>query len=185
VAGVTDTQSLRFGQVTDVITHTMQANLADDIATQLDAANTAAVPVLKPPVVYIRRNANQLFSVGVRAGIAFDAVIYDTNTMTNTGTQPLRAAIVGASSGIGTYMFDGMINLSTTGSCSAGHISFWKNGVTLLGQRTIWAQRGPVTLGLQVYLGTLGDYVEMHYQYDGTGTPTVIFAECWVHKLSL
>lgn len=183
--GVTDTQSIRYGLVTDPLSHTTQAYLAEDIAAQLDAADAAGAVALKRPAVFVRRTIGQLYSVGVKAGIAFQSLIYDTHGMTLLGTQPLRAAIVGASSGIGNYEFKGTATLSSTGACTAGHLSFWKNGTVPLGQRTMFAQQSTIALTVPAYLGTIGDYVEMHYQYDGAGTPTITFAECWVRKLSL
>jgi hypothetical protein len=185
VTGTTDTQSIRYGHAADPMNWTMLRDEADDIATQLDAADAAGSGALKRPVVRVSRTIAQLFSTGVKAGIAFQTLIYDTNGMTLLGTQPLRAAIVGANSGIGTYMLQGIATLSTTGVATAGHLSFWKNGVTFLGQRTMSSQVNDISLTVQAYLGTIGDYVEMHYQYDGTGTPNITSAQCWVRKVSL
>lgn len=187
MAGTTDTQSLRFGQVTDVLSDTTVGNLADDIAVQLTAADTAATGTggaLKRPLVWVRRASGQLYSVGVRAGIAFTTAIADTDAMTNLGTSPLRAAIVGAGHGAGLYMVHGQARLSSSGTPTASHLSVWKNGATLLSQRTMWTQdSGVISVTAQGYL-VVGDWIELHYQYDGAGTPTITLADCWVRKLS-
>lgn len=188
MSGITDTQSLRFGQVTDPISYTMQADLANDVAAQLDAADTAASGTngaLKRPAVNVRRVTNQLFSVNVRAGIAFDNLVYDTNGMTNLGVNPLRACIVGTNSGTGIYQLFGQVTFSTTGASTSVELSFWKNGATQIAQRQGYLQVNTISSGCHVYLGTLADYMEMHFEYNGTGTPTVTFAQCWVRKVSL
>lgn len=184
MAGTTDTQSLRFGQVTDVITHTMQANLADDIATQLDAADAAATSALKLPIVHVRRVASQGYTAGVRAAVIFDSEVTDTAGMVTIGVNPTRVTVV-SGAGVGNYMFHGIVTLSTTGTTTVGHLSVFRNGVTLLGQRSMWAQRADISITLQAYAGSVGDYFELHYEYAGTGTPTLTFGQFWARKVSL
>lgn len=184
MAGVTDTQSIRFGQVTDIITHTMQANLADDVAAQLDAADAASLLALKRPAVYVTR-ISQAFTAGVTASVSFDTIQYDTTgTQVNLGTFPTRVT-VGATAGAGIYMVHGVATYSTTGSPTATNLSVLKNGTTLMGQRMIWGGVGALDLTLLVYAANTTDYFELQYLYIGSGTPTVTFGQFWVHKISL
>lgn len=184
MAGTTDTQSIRFGQVTDIITHTMQANMADDIAAQLNAADAAALVALERPVAHVRRITSQGYTAGVRAAVSFDNEVYDTAGMFTVGVNPTRITAV-SGAGTGNYMLFGTVTLSTTGTSTAGHLSIWKNGVTLLGQRTVWGQLQKNSITLQAYAGAVGDYFEMHFEYAGSGTPSLTFAELFVRKVSL
>lgn len=182
MAGTTDTQSLRFGQVTDVMTHTMLANLADDIAAQLDLADAAQASVLKRPVVFVRRLASQPTVAGVQAPITFDDLPTDTHAMVDLATQPTRIT-VNASAGAGMYMFHAKVSAQTgVGTWTAGHLSLYKNAVQI-SQRTAYAQRNDITITAQVLMNVT-DFMQVRYQHDGTGTPNITFAECWVHKLN-
>lgn len=182
MAGTTDTQSLRFGQVTDVITHTMVANLADDIAAQLDAADAAQLTVLKRPVVFVRRLANQATAAGVQAPVTFDDKPTDTHLMVDLATQPTRIT-VNSSAGAGMYMFHARLTAETgVGTWTAGHLSFYKNAVQI-SQRSAFAQRNATTLTAQVQMNVT-DFMQVRFQHDGTGTPNITFVECWVHKLN-
>jgi hypothetical protein len=185
MAGTTDTQGLRFGEITDPISHTTLASLADDIATQLDQADAAATAALKRPVVFVRRVTGQSITANAQAVVTFDNLVYDTHGMVNLGSQPTRVTAVSAA-GLGVYTFQARVSAQfSSGTWTAGHISVWKNGTTNLGQRMQWAPRSDMSITCRAFLANVGDYVDLRFEHDGSGTLNITLAEFWVSKVSL
>src|ERR1041384_3925766 len=136
MAGTTDTQSIRFGQDTDVIDHTTLKNLADDVAAQLNAADTARTAALTRPAVFVRRISALALPAAASTVVPFDDLVYDTHGLCNLGTQPTRVT-VSASSGAGVYMVHAVpISWDKTGWTRAD-VVVSKNSTAYM-QRTLW-----------------------------------------------
>lgn len=180
MAGTTDTQSLRFGQVTDVISHTMQANLADDIAVQLDAADVARAATLKGPVAGASRGSMNL-PVGVAQLVTFTSEMFDTHGMIDIATQPTRLTVPSSAvAGIFEVHFEALWD--TTG-WTRGDIYFYKNG-GFYSQRTWYAPQslGTVRFTSQVWLGASGDYLQVYVSHEGGGTTANISSTLTAYK---
>lgn len=180
--GVTTTQSLRFGYVTDPVDWTMQRNLADDIAVQLDAADVAKAAALGRPAVEVRRNAALALADGSTVLVPMDNEIYDTHNMVDTaGANPSRVT-VNASSGTGHYYASGIFTANTT-SWSRGEIQLCRNGV-IQRSRSLWfPPGGQINVAGIVYLGTVGDYLDLRVNHTGGGTTNATFVLFYVFKL--
>lgn len=180
--GVTDTQSIRFGYVTDPTDWTMMRNEADDIAAQLDLADIAKTAALGRPLVFARRTATLALADGATVLVPLDSEIYDTHNMVDTaGANPSRVT-VNTASGIGHYMVSCYSTVNATG-WTRGDIQLYKNG-TLNRGRSLWSPPGG-TLNLSgiVYLGTIGDFLDMRLFHTGGGTTNATFCIFYVFKL--
>lgn len=183
MAGTTDTQSLRFGQVPDVIDHTMIKNLADDIAVQLDAADLARTAALKRAAASISRTATFTVAVSTIQVVTFDTLNWDTHSMVNLGTQPQRYT-VGATAGPGTY-YVAMYVFTDTASWTKGDLLINKNG-SLYAQRTWW---GPQVLDYLFIdailpLDVITDFLTFSIYHEGGGSTTVFAVDTYLQKIS-
>lgn len=182
--GVTDTQSIRFGLVTDPYGDwTMVRNEADDIATQLDAADAAKTAALGRPAVSVRRSAALAIPVGVATTVPFDFENFDTHGMADVGgANPSRITAV-AAAGAGHYMFSATANVNSV-SWTRGDIQLFKNG-GIARSRMLWFPPGG-TLGLTaiIWLGAVNDYVELRVYHEGGGSDNTIFVNLTAYKLT-
>lgn len=182
--GTTDTQSLRFGTVDDVITHTMQANLADDIATQLNSADTARTAALTRATARVGR-LSSTFTLPVSAVtvVTMDLLTWDTHGMVNLGTQPQRVTTT-ASSGAGLYHATVTAQVDTTG-WTKGDLIINKNG-GFYAQRTWWGPQNLDTLLHEAFvpLDAVSDYLTFALYHEGGGSTTVYSVEAWVQKVT-
>ena len=180
--GVTSTQNLRFGYVTDPQDWTMQRNLADDMARELDAADVAKAAALGRPAVHVRRNATLALGDGATVLVPMDSEIYDTHGMVDVaGANPSRVTVT-ASSGTGHYFASGIVTANTTG-WTRGDIQLSRNG-TIQRSRTLWFQPGgSINVSGIVYLGTVGDYLDLRVFHTGGGSTNATFVQFYVFKL--
>lgn len=183
MAGVTETQSLRYGHVTDVISHTMMRDLADDIAVQLDAADAARAVALKRPQARSHRNATASLAAATPTAQVFDTLVWDTHGMINIGAQPTRITVVTAA-GVGSYHVTGWAQCDTT-SWTRADLSIAKNG-TAIRART-WFQ--PVILDVLsveaiVDMNTVGDYFTLILSHEGGGSTTIYEVDLSVQKIT-
>ena len=168
--GITDTQSLRFGQVGDPLSHTTLRNLADDLAVQLDAADVLRSSVLKRPVTWLSRGIALALPVSTYTAVPFTGALVNTHGMADIGTQPTRATVT-ASAGAGRYLVECHIQFLYT-SWTKAEIAVYKNG-SFYGSKS-WAS--PQDLNVLQYatlvdLNAVGDYIEMRVNHEG-GTTT-------------
>lgn len=180
--GITDTQSIRFGQVTDPLDWTMLRNEADDIATQLDAADTAKTAALTRPAARVRRLAQVALPVNTTTTIAFDSEDFDTHGIADVGgANPSRITAVSAA-GTGHYMFSASLTANSA-SWTLGRLGLFKNGA-LARERALWFPPGG-SLGVQgiIYLGVIGDFVDLRVYHEGGGSDLTIFVGLSVFKL--
>jgi hypothetical protein len=181
MANTTPTQSIRYAEVPDVLTHTALANLADDVATQLDAADTARTHALKTPYANIDRNATLALPVTTVVTIPWDSLVTDTHGMVNLGLNPTRIT-VSASAGAGLYqVIVGNTSLDTTG-WTRGDISFRKNGTQFVSKdffQPINAMNFETIVSMAV-----ADYIECHIWHEGGGTTTLFSANIRMQKVS-
>lgn len=168
---VTDTQSLRYGYVSDPMDWTMLRNLADDIAAQLDLADVARTKALKRPQAQAQRNAALALAVNAATVVPFDTEVWDTHAMVDIAGQPTRIT-AGATAGAGLYLFLVRAICDTTGWTKA-EISLNKNGVSMA-QRTYHTPQGfsPLYFSQVVYLGTVGDFVTLSVFHEGGAATT-------------
>lgn len=185
MAGVTDTQSLRFGQVSDVITHTMVRDLADDIAVQLDAADAARLVAQKRPVAWARRALTaQSLPVGLPAVITFDQELVDTHSMIDLATQPTRITC-GATAGTGIYLVQ--VNLvAFMAAWGRGDLGVRKNGTTPQVQKAFIS---PLDLvghhaSMLINFAATTDYVEMTTYHESGGATNTSVAWMRVTKIT-
>lgn len=168
MAGVTPTQSLRYGQVTDVVAHTFQADLADDIDTQLQAAITARNAARLRPRATARR---VLTSLSVAATtlvvVPFDSEADDTNGMVDVATQPNRITC-SASAGAGGYYVSGFVDSAAGSAFTRSDIQINRNGTQVL-HRSYWGQVTEMFVDGWVSLA-VGDYLELAVYHEGGGT---------------
>jgi hypothetical protein len=180
MASTTPTQSLRFAQVGDVLTYTALANLADDVATQLDAADVARTHALKTPYANVDRNATINVPVTTVTTITWDSLVTDTHSMINLGTQPTRMT-VSASGGAGLYHVVIQAVVDVTG-WTRGDISLRKNGTQFI-SRDYYHPINQMSIETVVNLA-VADYIECHVYHEGGGTTTLFSANGRIQKVS-
>lgn len=183
MSGTTDTQSLRFGQLDDIITHTMIKNLADDMAVQLDAADVARTHALKRPQALANRGATFTVAATTIQVVTFDTVGWDTHSMINLGTQPTRVT-VGATAGAGRYETSLYVFTDTTG-WTKGDLIVNKNG-SFYAQKTWWGPQSLDYLDIQVMLPMLSitDFLTFAIYHEGGAATTVFGVDAFVQKIS-
>jgi hypothetical protein len=168
--GATQTQSLRYGYVTDPLSYTMQRDLADDIAAQLDVADAARTAAMKRPVARVARNTTLSLPASTVTVVPWTSITApDTHGMVDLVGQPNRVT-VNAASGTGTYWAIGNIQLLYT-AWTRADIMIYRNGV-FYAQRT-WRAPSDLTaleFTVLVNLPTIGDYLSMHVYHEGGGT---------------
>lgn len=175
--------ALRYAYDGDVITHATVANLADDIASKLDLADTARSSALKRPVWYGRRVLTPLnVPVTTVTVVPMDQEIIDTHNMIDVaGANPSRIT-VNSTSGAGVYELSLMARVTTT-SWSKGEWIIRKNGATIM-QQTIYLPRS-VSHAVSVQVPMIvGDYLEGALYHEGGGTTTSQNIELRGHKVS-
>jgi hypothetical protein len=182
MAGVTDTQSLRFGQVSDVIDHTTVKNLADDIASRLDTQDLARTKALTRPEVYVQRNAALSVPVSTITVVPWDSEQIDTHAMVDLVGQPTRVTC-GATAGTGIYLVGFYVSIDTTG-WTRGDLLISINGIQYA-RRTWW---GPVSgvgmwLDTQVYLSATTDFITGSILHEGGGSTSTFQATMRVQKV--
>lgn len=183
MGGITDTQSIRFGYVTDPIDWTMLRNEADDIAAQLDLADVQAAAALRSPAAIARRSASLAVAVSTLVAIPFDTEVEDTHGMIDIAGQPQRLT-VSSSSGAGLYTVQLMTQSDTTG-WTRGDLVVNKNGSFYC--RKTW--RAPQSFGwmaltASMHLGTVGDFVSFQIFHEGGGTTNTISVEASIFKIA-
>lgn len=173
MAGVTDTQSLRFGQVTDVITHTMIANLADDFATKLDAVDAVRAAVLRRPVAWARKNNITPLAVNTQTTVAFDTKLADTHGMIDLVGQPTRITATSLA-GPGFYVVEAAATCDSA-SWTRGDISIFKDGA-VAAQRTLISPVSlcDMTVTAIIWLGVVTDFLDMRLYHEGGGTTNAL-----------
>jgi hypothetical protein len=183
MAGVTDTQSIRFGQVSDVVTHTMLANEADDIATQLDAADAARTVALHRPQAQAARNAAQSIPNVTVTVITWDSEVIDTSAMIDLVGQPQRVT-VGATAGVGVYHVSIDCSVDTTG-WARGDVILNKNGTEIV-RKTSYQPQTNGSLGLEalVNMTATTDYFTVALFHDGGASTSTFDIEIRVQKIS-
>lgn len=174
--------ALRYGYDGDVITHATVANLADDIAAQLTAADTARAAALRRPVFYGRRAlGTQNLPVSTTVIVQMDQEIFDTHGMINLGTDNTKISCV-AGSGAGIYELTMMARCTTT-SWTKGEWAILKNGVVVVQQTVLAPSSNNHAAPLQVALG-VGDYAQVSLYHEGGGTTTLNYIEIRGRKVS-
>lgn len=180
MSGTTPTQSIRYGEVTDVLTHTVLANLADDVAAQVDAADIARTAALKTAYANVDRNASLAIPVSTVTTITWDSLVTDTHSMINLGTVPTRMT-VSASGGAGLYQVAVQASIDGTG-WSRGDISLRKNGTQFV-SRDFYGPQSSMQIETIVSLA-VGDYIECHVYHEGGGTTNLFGADGRIQKVS-
>lgn len=180
---MTDTQSLRFGQVTDVITHTMQQNLADDIAAQLDLADTARTAALKRPIARVQRGTALAIPVTTVTVVPWVTELTDTHAMVDIATQPTRIT-AGATAGTGAYIVQADLQGSYTGWTRAD-LLIYKNGA-VYAQRTWFTPQDFNILAIttMVNFGVVGDFVDLRIYHEGGGSTNTLTVNMNATKIS-
>ena len=183
MAGTTDTQSLRFGEVTDVIDFTMIKNLADDIAVQLDAADVVRTAALKRPQGYVSRGGALALPANTTTIATWTAEVIDTNAMIDLVGQPQRIT-VGALAGTGLYMMEANFNADTTGWTRADAVLL-KNGA-LVAQHTFHSPQSFSVLyaSMIVHAPNTTDFFTLGMYHEGGGTTNSSTIEMRVSKLT-
>jgi hypothetical protein len=179
--GVTDTQSLRFGYVTDPISHTTVRDLADDVAAQYDAADVARAAALQKPVVRVQRNAGLAIPVTTITAIPWDVETTDTHGMVDIATNPTRVTAVTAA-GSGLYLAEIDVQ-SNMGSWTRADIILRRNG-TFYAQKSWYNPQDFNHLQFSSFidLDTVGFYLEWLLYHEGGGTTNTVIVEGRVFK---
>jgi hypothetical protein len=180
MAGTTPTQSIRYGELPDVLSHTVLANLADDVATQLDAADLARTHALKTPYANVDRNAIDTVPVSTVKTITWDSLVTDTHGMVNLGLQPTRLTC-SASSGAGLYHVVVNATVDTT-AWTRGNIAFRKNTVMFV-SRDFYQPVNQLSFETVVALAVT-DFIECHVFHEGGGTTSLFGANIRIQKVS-
>jgi hypothetical protein len=169
MAGTTPTQSIRFAELADVESHTVLANLADDVATQLDAADVARTHGLKTPVAKAERNAALNIPVSTITTVPMDQIDGDTHGMINLGSFPNRIT-VSASAGAGLYQIEAFgVTVDTTG-WTRGTIHIRKNGAAFY-SKSLFKPVSFVGLNTEITVNlAVADYIEIAVEHEGGGT---------------
>jgi hypothetical protein len=172
VPGVTDTQSLRFGVDGESISYTTQRDLADDIATQLDAADALRNAVLRLPVVQLRRGAALAIPVTTITTIPWDTELEDSHGMWDAGS-PTRVTAV-AAAGTGLYMID-LFSQSDMTSWTRADLLLRRNG-TFYSQKSYYNPQNFDWLQAtwMIDLDTVGHYFEVAIYHEGGGTTNLL-----------
>lgn len=181
MAGTTDTQSIRYGQDTDVIDHTVLKNLADDVAVQLDAADVARTAALQRASVFVRRLAVLALPAAASTVVPWDSISYDTHGMVNLGA-PTRVTVT-ASSGAGVYMVHATPISWVDTAWTRADVLVSKNGTAYM-QRTLWGPQDTLAVQGMVFLGTVGDYIEVSIYHESGGTTNLNFMNLYVWKVA-
>lgn len=179
--GITDTQSLRFGYVTDPISHTMQRDLADDTAAQYDAADVARSAALQKPVVSIQRNAALAVPVTTITTIPWDIEITDTHGMVDIPTNPTRVTAVTAA-GSGLYLAEIDVQSNMLG-WTRGDVILRRNG-TFYAQKSWYNPQDLNHLQFSSFidLDTVGHYLEWCLYHEGGASTNTVIVEARVFK---
>jgi hypothetical protein len=181
--GITDTQAIRFGYVTDPISYTMIRDEADDIAAQLDAADASAAVVLQSPAAIVRRNAALPIAVSTLVAVPWDVEVEDTHAMVDIAGQPQRLT-ASAAAGAGLYTVQFLAQTDTT-SWTRGDVVVNKNGAFYC--RKTYRAPQPfdyMQLTVQMHLGVVGDYVSFQMFHEGGGTTNLIEAYAYIFKIA-
>lgn len=183
MSGTTDTQSLRYGTVNDVISHLTVANLADDIAAQLDAADTARTHALKRPTVGLLATSTFSLPVSTVTVVTFNSLQWDSHSMVNLGTFPQRITL-NASAGTGLYHVYVSATCDTTG-WTKGDVIVQKNGSTY-DQKTFWGPVSNVGLDMETFvqMDVVTDYFTFALYHEGGGSTTVFEVDVYLQKIS-
>lgn len=183
MGGTTDTQSIRFGYVTDVLDFNMMKNEADDIAVQLDAADVARTTALKRPVAWARRAAVLAIPVASTTSVQFDTEVFDTHGMINIAGLPFRI-VVGATAGPGVYLVQADVQGDMTGWTRAD-VEVQLNAGTLFTRSYAAPQTGsPLTMSMLVNLALITDYLTMSVRHEGGGTTNMTLIDLRAVKIS-
>lgn len=183
MGGITDTQSLRFGYVGEPIDWSLVYNLADDIATQLDLADTAATAALQVPAAIVRRGTTLALAAGVAVSVPFTSEQQDTHGMVDIAGQPNRLT-VSAASGPGLYAVTFVTQCDTTG-WTRGDIIVNLNGAQY-SRKAFFAPQpfGSMQVTMHMHLGTVGDFVTFQMYHETGGTTNMIEAYAYIFKLA-
>lgn len=174
--------ALRYGYDGDVITHATVANLADDIATQLTAADTARAAALRRPVFYGRRAlSTQNLPVNTTVIMSMDQEIFDTHGMIDLPADNTKISCV-AGSGAGVYEITMMARCTTTG-WTKGEWAIIKNSTVVVQQTIIAPTANNHSAPLEVALG-VGDFLQVSLYHEGGGTTTLNYCELRGRKVS-
>jgi hypothetical protein len=183
MGSTTPNLALRYPYVTDVISHTNESQLADDIATALGTMDTARTTALKMPTFYGQRNATQSMAVSVETKLQMDTEVEDTHGMINIGTDATRVTCT-AQSGAGVYEFSLMFAATMT-SWTRGDLILSKNGVFVTQQELF----SPITsdrYGLHVQVAMIvTDFIQFGCYHEGGGTTNTSYFEIRGHKVSV
>lgn len=183
MAGVTDTQSIRFGQVTDVITHTMIANEADDIAVQLDAADAARIVAEKRPIAWTRRAAVLGIPVAAATAVPFDTEVWDTHAMIDIAGQPNRITI-GATAGTGVYLVQ-VEAVGTYTGWTIGALILLRNGAVHIEKTFPTIQSGDtMSLSMIINATATTDFYTVSIYHEGGGTTNMSRVDMRAFKLT-
>lgn len=169
MAGMTTTQNLRFGEVGDPLSYTMQRDLADDIATQLDAADVQRSAALRRPMTWMSRVTALSLPVSTYTAVPFTSAPVNTHAMADIPGQPTRATVT-AAAGAGRYLLEAHIQFLYTGWTKA-EIAIFKNGAFYVGDS--WASPKDIDvlqLAAMVDLNTVTDFIDMRVNHEGGGT---------------
>jgi hypothetical protein len=167
--GVTATQSLRYGYVTDPVSYTMQRDLADDIAAQLDAADVLRTAAMKKPVVFASRNTALTLPNLTLTTVPFTSSQYNTHGMVDIATQPTRITVT-AAAGAGQYLVETHIQWTYAG-WTRGDITILRNGVFYAQKTWVSPQDQDVLqFTTMVDMPNIGDYLSMQVYHEGGGT---------------
>lgn len=181
--GLTDTQAIRYGYVTDPIDWTMVRDEADDIAVQLDAADTQAAAVLQSPVAAVTRFSALAVAVATPVSVPWTSEVQDTHAMVDIAGQPNRFTVSSAA-GAGLYFVQFQMQTDTTG-WTRGDIILNKNAAQYA-RKTFRAPQsfGRMQFSAQVYLGSVGDFVTFQVSHEGGGTTNTTEIYGYIYKVA-
>src|SRR5918994_1267840 len=148
--GTTDTQGLQYDLLSENVataTETGLERLAKQIATQLDAADTARTTALKRPAARARRFNLQSIPNNVTTFINFDQEVFDSHTMIDIAGQPQRVT-VSAGAGAGVYQVSGRLFGIFTNNTGRVDLYVTKNNAELFRQTIFAESNGIVVTGL-------------------------------------
>lgn len=182
MGGVTDTQSLRFDVLSDVISLGAVKNLADDVAVQLDAADVPRTAGLKRPICRGRRSAALSVAAATTVTVPFDVEVWDTHNMLDVaGPNPSRFT-VGAAAGVGLYYVGARVQVAGGVSFTRTDIQICKNA-GMKYQDTQWGQIvGHLYVAGYIWLGATTDFLTVTVSHIGGGTVNMSGIDMWCYK---
>jgi len=180
MAGTTTNFGLRYAEVNDVLSHTAEANLADDIAVDLTTQDAARTVALKRPIVRVGNNGYAL-PVGVVTTVIWDYETYDTHGLFNSGVSTSRLIIPSAATS-GIWHVKAHVSFINASNWTLFEITIRKNGGLTL-RRKYYGNPASATIEGLIWLGAAADYVDMAVYHESGGSATVQ-SQMYAHQVT-